>query len=423
MNDFNLFLKYNLIPTNTLEKNDKLINDLYYKRLSFDVKKNRENSKILLLMHGNYTCNLNCIYCEHNKLRANYSSEIMSEEIATLAIQKLGPILREVTWHGGEPTLLPNSLIETVEKIKTKNNYNFKTTFQTNGVLLTSEKIDFLNKLNIQWGTSFDGLDNNHNRGELSTKGILKLLKRKDMTGFINVYTKETADHMIENYEYYKTLGVKSFQSCVVRENVIENTNPYLLTSEDSAKYVLKYLDYWIHDTNNPITDNYLTRHIKRLLGVTSVCEDGYCLKGWFIIDPEGNIGQCGSSAKDNTIVNIRDISDYTDLLFHPKLLNTLEKQKQLINNFCKNCPWNKVCNGGCMGNNYEFDPQYEKLNPRMCKYNKLLLYGIYELIKDIDINDTKQYNPIFLQLLKTNNYFSLTEIKEIEQKRGNIYA
>ena len=211
MNDFNLFLKYNLIPTDTLEKNDKLINDLYYKRLSFDVKKNRENSKILLLMHGNYTCNLNCIYCEHNKLRANYSNEIMPEEIATLAIQKLGPILREVTWHGGEPTLLPNSLIETVEQIKTKNNYNFKTTFQTNGVLLTSEKIDFLNKLNIQWGTSFDGLDNNHNRGELSTKGILKLLKRKDMTGFINVYTKETADHMIENYEYYKTLGVKNF--------------------------------------------------------------------------------------------------------------------------------------------------------------------------------------------------------------------
>ena len=58
-----------------------------------------------------------------------------------------------------------------------------------------------------------------------------------------------------------------------------------------------------------------------------------------------------------------------------------------------------------------------------MCKYNKLLLYGIYELIKDIDINDVEQYNPIFLRLLKTNNYFSLTEIKEIEQKRGNIYA
>ena len=99
------------------------------------------------------------------------------------------------------------------EQIKTKNNYDFRTSFQTNGVLLTPEKIDFLNKLNIRWGTSFDGLDNNHNRGELSTKSILKLIStRKDMMpGFINVYTKETADHMIENYEYYKTIGVKNF--------------------------------------------------------------------------------------------------------------------------------------------------------------------------------------------------------------------
>ncbi|MBO7209493.1 MAG: SPASM domain-containing protein [Methanobrevibacter sp.] len=134
-------------------------------------------------------------------------------------------------------------------------------------------------------------------------------------------------------------------------------------------------------------------------------------------MDPYGNIGQCGSSAKDNTIVNIRDIEHYSDLLFHPALLNTLAKQQQLIKNSCKDCPWANVCNGGCMGNNYEHDPSYTTLNPRVCKYNKLLLNGIYELIKDIDIED-KTYNPIFINLLKRNNYFSLTEIKEIERKK-----
>ncbi|MBO7209494.1 MAG: radical SAM protein [Methanobrevibacter sp.] len=163
-------------------------------------------------MHGNYTCNLNCIYCEHNKLRDNYYTKIMSEDIARMTIEKLGPMMRELTWHGGEPTLLPDSLIQLVEEIKHKNNFDFKTTLQTNSVALTPEKIQLYKDLNINWGTSFDGIDNDHNRGVMSTKKILELSKTIDnFPGFITVYTKETAHHMIENYEYYKSIGIKCF--------------------------------------------------------------------------------------------------------------------------------------------------------------------------------------------------------------------
>ena len=59
---------------------------------------------------------------------------------------------------------------------------------------------------------------------------------------------------------------------------------------------MLEYVDYWIHDTNGPILDSYLTRHIQRVLGHTHLCEDSYCLGGWLIIDPLGNIGHCGHS-------------------------------------------------------------------------------------------------------------------------------
>ena len=43
-------------------------------------------------------------------------------------------------------------------------------------------------------------------------------------------------------------------------ENIVENTNPYIITVEKSVENFLKYFNYWIHDTNNPIKDNYLIR-------------------------------------------------------------------------------------------------------------------------------------------------------------------
>lgn len=53
----------------------------------------------------------------------------MTEELAKEVIDKIGPAIRELTWHGGEPTLLPSSLLMAVENEKKKKNFNFKTTF------------------------------------------------------------------------------------------------------------------------------------------------------------------------------------------------------------------------------------------------------------------------------------------------------
>lgn len=429
--DFDLFCKYNLYNKNLRTKKDfvtreTILENLYHSsyQQKFDTRRDFYKSppRFLLLLHGSYACNLNCVYCENNKLRESYRNKVMSEEMAREVIDKLGPVIRELTWHGGEPALLPNSLIAAVEDERQKMGFNFKTSFQTNGVLLNEEKRKFLKDLNIRWGTSFDGLDNDRNRGEKSTQAILNLFslpEEERPNGFITVYLKDTAQNMIDNYEYYKTINVKSFQSCIVRENVIENTNPYLMTVQNSVNSVLEYLDYWIHDTNNPITDAYLTRQIQRVLGYTHICEDANCIGGWIIVDPFGNIGLCGQSSKEADLVNVKDIKDYTDFIYSPKYLNVVAKQKKLIETNCKgHCPWFYVCNGGCMGSNYEYDPTYQKVNPRICQYTIALLEGIYEKIKNIDINDTEHYNPLFLTLLKDNYYFSLDEIKAFEMEK-----
>lgn len=383
---------------------------------------NKIRPGVLLLLHGNYTCNASCIYCEHGELRKEYKDKIIEEQTVREIVQKLGPILREVTWHGGEPLLLPESLFEALEDEKKKRGYNFETTLQTNSILLTEDKQKFLENLGINWGTSFDGLYNNDSRGKLSTDGIFSLIERKKKLGFITVYYRDTIKYMIENYEYYKKIGANNVQSCVVRENVISGSNPFIVPNEEAIPQVLEYFKYWIYDTDNPITDTYLERHLLRVLGKTHLCEDINCIGGWLICDPLGNITTCGHYGAEEPYCNIHDIEDYRDFLSNKKWLNDKMKQRELMKK-CRDeeqCIWYPVCYGGCMGLNYECDHNYEKLSERNCEFHQGILNGIYEIIKDFSKEERAHLNPIVAEILDANNYFSLTEIKELEGVKTN---
>lgn len=417
MTDFELFLKYNLKPTSDVRRTEELDRRLFNGEVKWETP--HTHKKILLLLHASYKCNANCIYCENQHLRSEYVNAVMDEDTVREIVEKLGPVLREVTWHGGEPLMLPESLIEALEDEKKKRGYCFKTSLQTNSILMTKEKKEFLDKLNIFVGTSFDGLENTTSRGKKSTDAILRCLEEGTSSGFITVTYANTIDNMIKNYEYIKSLGYPGYQNCIVKENVIENSNPYLVPNEIAVPKMLEYIDYWIHDTNAPINDAYVVRQIQRVVGHTTVCDESYCLGGWIIIDPLGNLGHCGHCQQDGGIVNIRDIEDYHGLLTHPSYTKMISKQKKLANT-CKDCTWYYVCYGGCMGLNYEIDPTYNTINPRNCEYSMALMQGIYELIKDVDLNRNDLYNCHFINALRQCNYYSLTEIKQIEERYKN---
>lgn len=414
MTERDLFLKYNMIPTQGIPKNSNLTTQL--KNGSIEWKSRSLKSGILLLLHGSYKCNLNCIYCENQHLRTEYQGVTISEDMVREIVDKLGDNIREVTWHGGEPLLLPKNLLVSLEEQKKLHNLQFTTSLQTNSVLLDEGTLNFLDEYGIDFGTSFDGITNDSSRGVKSTEALLRCIEKyPNRIGFICVTHKDTIDNLIENYEYFKSLGVKGMQSCIVRENVIEESNPLLVKNEIAVPRMLEYIDYWIHDIHKPIRDSYVIRQIERLLGNTHLCEDINCLEGWLIIDPLGNIGFCGHSQLDDPIVNIRDIESYEDVITHPRYLKSIAAQKRLVES-CKNCTWYRVCYSACMGLNYEYDHKYENISPRNCEYNINLLQGIYELIKDIDISRSDLYNPLFLELLRDNNYYSLPEILDIER-------
>lgn len=412
-----LFYKYNLINTKSFIKNQKLSELLKLNKLPRVKLTNPLPNKFLVLLHGSYKCNAKCVYCEHRLLKETYNNALITTDIINDLLQKLGPNITEITWHGGESLLLPDNLLIYTEQRKKDLNLTFPTTLQTNLIAMTEQKKQLLDNLNISWGTSFDGINNTKSRGKNSTNAILKALDCGwlDDHGYIEVLYTDSIDDIIKNYEYEKSLGITEKQSCVVREAIKDNENVQLIDNNIAVKNMLQYADYWIHDTNSPIFDNYLSRSIERVLGYSSLCEDIFCLGGWLIIDPLGNIGLCGHSVIDDPICNLKDITCANDLFTHKNYLEIYSKQQRLLNTFCHSCIFFPVCYGGCMGLNYEIDHNYNTINKRNCQYTKQWLLGLTDLILDIDIHQTKNYNPQFINLLLQNNYYSLTEIKQLE--------
>lgn len=405
-----------MIPTRGMKKNEDLDQKIYKGDIQQNDQSKILHKKIILLLHASYDCNANCIYCINKNLRTQYKNIVMDEKLIPEIIEKLGKHLRELTWHGGEPLLLPNNLFIRVEEEKQKRGFRFPTVLQTNGIALTKEKREFLNYLNINIGTSFDGLYNDISRGKESTEKFLND-KLYEENSFISVTYNNTIDTLIDNYEYYKSLGVKEFRNSLVKEIIFNDKNPLIIKNDKAIENVLNYIQYWVYDKNSPIVDQYITLQIQRVCGQTMICDHGNCIGGWLMINPYGDIGFCGNY--DNFIVNIKDINSYEDLIELPEYKKRIDQQIKLMNS-CQNCPWFHVCYGGCMALNYAQDPNYSTINQRCCEYDKNLLTGIYELIKDIDISKTDLYNPLFIKLLKELNYYSLSEIKEIERKYNN---
>lgn len=376
------------------------------------------SSKINFLLNGTYQCNNNCSYCYNQNIRNIYKNAIIDKKTITNFLSIFKPIINNICWHGGETTLLDEDLIFFLEQEKQRLNIQCETNIQTNGILMTPEKIQRLNNKNIQIGYSFDGIFNNETRGVKITQSILSLIKDNQNIGFITVYNQEHIQQILENYYYYKQLGVSSVVSNFVHERTISQSyeqETAQINTADFVSCVFDYIKYWVYDIYGPIYDRTICSYIESFFKIPDVCTFRNCIGSHLLIDPYGNVGICGTNLLEDSIGNVNEVSNYQDILSSPKYLQILNAQEQLVQKHCLKCLWKDTCYGGCMEINHELDPAYNTISAASCNSMKKLMPKIFDLIKEIDITREDIYNPIFLDILKQNNYISLSEIKKRE--------
>ena len=345
----------------------------------------------------------------------------MSLETVREVLNKTGKDrIRTWIWHGGEPLLRGIEWYEQQNQIIKDFDYDISIALQTNGTLIDDKWIKHFRKWDIKPGLSFDGLTNDKTRKH--TQEIINIynkLKEEGLDpGAIMVITKDSINNLINEYEYFKKLGMKSQWNLIFQQD--GNDNSYFISGDEMYKGVKEFLLYWFYDKNNSIGNSLIDNLFHRLLDTkTTFCENINCAGKWFQIDPNGQILPCGRDWKEDQIFgNIHTINSLTDVYKNENFKRFLQSQYRTLNR-CSNCKWFYACHSGCFQNSYDtFGLDFSDPEPNYCEYTTKIFNFLEDFLKnEFDEDNIAQYNPLFLRKLQEQAFRGFKLINELVEK------
>ncbi len=352
-----------------LESAGKLFSVDEYEQLACNYKNNSKVIKALCL-HVAHTCNLNCSYCFASQGKYQGDRALMSFEVGKRALDFLVENSGkrhnlEVDFFGGEPSLIfdvVKGLVECARSIEKEKNKNFRFTYTTNGMILTDEMIDFLNKECHNVVLSLDGRKeiNDHFRVDYTGKGsydtIVPNFKRLvESRGGKGYYVRGTFTH--NNVDFTNDLfhmADLGFSELSMEPVVCPPDDPYALTEEDLpklfeqyeilAKEMLKrkkegkpftFYHYMLDLKHGPCI-------YKRITGCGSGTE-------YMAVTPWGELFPCHQFVGDSkySLGNIYDGVTNTEIQDGFRSCNAYARPE------CKDCWARLYCSGGCAANSY----------------------------------------------------------------------
>jgi uncharacterized protein len=245
-------------------------------------------------------CNLNCEYCFYLEKQALFgdgedyrmSDDVLSAFIKSYIVSQPTPVV-EFVWQGGEPTLLGIDFFKKVIELQRPfaQRKTISNSLQTNGTLLTDEWCAFLKKYNFMVGISLDGPKEIHDRYRRDRSGNgtfdkvmqgLRLLQKHRVDyNVLACVARDTAQHPLAVYKFFKNEGVEFIQFAPVVERLAdatakdrglrlaspaaldrqeENTQvtPWSVTPEDYGDFLIAVYEEWVrHDVGTVFVMNF----------------------------------------------------------------------------------------------------------------------------------------------------------------------
>ena len=353
----------------SLEEAGKLFSVDKYESLAKNYKNNSKVVKALCL-HVAHTCNLNCSYCFASQGKYHGDRALMSFEVGKQAfdflIKNSGTRRNlEVDFFGGEPSLnfeVVKQLVAYAREVEGKYNKNFRFTYTTNGMILTDDMIDFLNKEMHNVVLSLDGRRevNDHFRRDYAGKGsydtivpnFQRLVKSRNGQGYYvrGTYTHNNVDFTNDIF-HMADLG---FTELSMEPVVCPPGDPYALTDEDLPKLFSQYeilakemikrkkegrgftfYHYMLDLKHGPCI-------YKRITGCGSGTE-------YMAVTPWGELYPCHQFVGDPkySLGNVWDGVLKTEVQDEFRSCNAYAREE------CKDCWAQLYCSGGCAANSY----------------------------------------------------------------------
>lgn len=279
-------------------------------------------------------CNLDCSYCDMDKTsNKSINEDLYLKEFNKLRKKYPDEIIK-IDFFGGEPLLQLDKVKYIISNL---NDDNVKLFMPTNGLVLTRDKLDYLQENNVEISLSFDGLWQDTNRKQLTGKGTLaQYIKKKDLFQGLKCHTMITKGNynLLENHLYIQnTFGLKS-EMTLVRDRGTWDFESVIKLQEGIRELV----DWYINNTDQPMPE-YILFYLRHFLLYESkkvtldTCGAGTNLFSF----SENKVTPCNRFKDDEDAVE--RIKEYTKM----SVCQTCE-----VKNYCKKgCLYEQIKNEG----------------------------------------------------------------------------
>ena len=335
-----------------------------------------------------HDCNLRCEYCFAAKGDFGCGRKLMPLEVGKKAIDFLiehsaGRRNLEMDFFGGEPLMNWDVVKELVlyareqEKLHDK---NFRFTITTNGLLLTDDKIDFINKEMSNCVLSLDGRKEVNDRMRVRVDGtgcydqiVPKYQKLVAQRGDKDYYARGTfTRYNLDFTNDVLHMADLGFDQVSVEPVVSDKKLDYSIQEEDLPQVFAEYerLAYALLKRRKEgrgfnffhfmIDLNQGPCAIKRLRGCG-------CGNEYVAVTPEGDIYPCHQFVGNEQW----KMGSVLDGSFNLPMKERFAKANVYSKANCKDC-WAKFyCSGGCNANNWQYEGDILKSHGISCELEK----------------------------------------------------
>ena len=328
-----------------------------------------------LCLHVSHDCNLRCRYCFASTgdfgtgRRMTMDFETAKRAIDFVIERSGGRRNIEVDFFGGEPLMAMDTVKRTVEYARSREQpcgKNFRFTITTNGLLLTDENIDYINREMSNAVLSLDGRPevNDDLRRTVTGKGcydaiVPKFQKLVAGRGDKDYFLRGTFTRLHPDFAadvmHIASLG---FRHVSVEPVVGKQDDPYALRPEDAQAIMAEYESLAQQLRDRPDVNFFhfnvdLAQGpcvIKRLRGCGAGCE-------YVAVTPEGEIYPCHQFV-GNPDYRLGSLYEQT---FDRALSSRFAALNIDSREDCKNCWARFYCSGGCSASNLTVNGTIEK--------------------------------------------------------------
>lgn len=339
-------------------------------------------SKYEMLVSEN--CNMRCkycfdnFYCDRDTIGANLMSLDMISPIIDFVYEtKADNESIDFGFFGGEPMANFEFIQKFVDQLGRDAKFNHSFSMTTNGSLLNSEKIDYLITHGFGIGITLDGTKESHNTNrvfadgsgswDIITNNVAEYVSKSRMPiSLLYVVNDNTINNLVSDWKFLSSL------------NKFNNVFLSMLFNYDKQYSDEFYSDFEAKLKYLFIDNSYQEPSLFNRFSNEAQCQ-GYCYNPAknVTIDTKGNLFFCHrQTPKNGEIVNndyYGNIKDgYINSEFFYKMLKRTDGCNKDIPE-CQICEAKNWCSGGCIMASQQFTGDWFKLNPNLCKINKII--------------------------------------------------